>query len=271
MMRARAQGEGKPMDLLLTVRGADGAAAVYRFAGPEVRVGRDMTCQVRLPSPSVSALHVRLLQRPDGQWQAVDVGSTHGTLLGTRRLVAGEVADLREGDALRVGAFVVEIWTEAAGGLTTGSQDTARLARLLARDAASAASGGWRLWVDRGATQDTWAPLAPEGVVWIGSDPECDLVVPEAKAARQVCVRRTAEGVVFEAPEASVRWRGRRASVGRLGPDERLGLGAAVVRLQAPPGALVPAGGARPWSWGDRLLLGASLAALLAAAVLWLR
>ncbi len=116
------------MDLLLSLRREGGGAHVYRFAGPEVRIGRARDCGLRLPDPRISGLHLRLVLRGT-QWLAVDPGHTAGTTLNGARLE--EARPLAEGDRLELLGHSLEIGFDEGGGLTTDSRDTERLAQAL--------------------------------------------------------------------------------------------------------------------------------------------
>jgi hypothetical protein len=65
----------------------------------ELIVGRDQTCDVMLPDPSVSRRHARLLFR-DGSWVLQDLGSTNGTVVNDVRVGRCE---LRPGDLMILG------------------------------------------------------------------------------------------------------------------------------------------------------------------------
>jgi hypothetical protein len=56
-------------------------AARYRFAGPEVRIGRAYDNDVVLDDPFVAAHHVRLFHSEGGELVAEDVGSANGLFL----------------------------------------------------------------------------------------------------------------------------------------------------------------------------------------------
>jgi hypothetical protein len=58
--------------------------------------GRDATCDVRVDDPKVSHEHASLRWK-DGTWELRDLGSVNGTFVGTRRLAAGERAQLEVG------------------------------------------------------------------------------------------------------------------------------------------------------------------------------
>jgi hypothetical protein len=85
------------------------------LAGPQMRIGRrsaarDLEPEIDLagpsPDPGISRLHALLLARPDGSWAVLDPGSANGTLLNGRRIAAGDVVPLREGDRINLG-----VWT----------------------------------------------------------------------------------------------------------------------------------------------------------------
>ncbi|MCB9539082.1 MAG: FHA domain-containing protein [Myxococcales bacterium] len=118
-------------DLIISVRRPPGAAEVRRVREAEVLLGRAAHCALRLADDGVSAEHLRLLRR-DAGWVMVDAGSTHGTWRGDERLPAGTAVPLRDGEVLRIGPFVVEVFVDAEAGLTTNSRDTESIVRELA-------------------------------------------------------------------------------------------------------------------------------------------
>ncbi len=118
-------------DLVISVRRPPGVADVRRVSGPEILLGRAAHCALRLADESVSAEHLRLLRR-DAGWVMVDAGSTHGTWRAGERLPAGTAVPLGDGEVLRIGPFVVEVFVDGEAGLTTNSRDTESIVRELA-------------------------------------------------------------------------------------------------------------------------------------------
>lgn len=118
-------------DLVISVRRPPGVAEVRRVSTPEILLGRAAHCALRLGDDAVSAEHLRLLRR-DAGWVMVDAGSTHGTWRGAERLPAGTAVPLRDGEVLRIGPFVVEVFVDGEAGLTTNSRDTESIVRELA-------------------------------------------------------------------------------------------------------------------------------------------
>lgn len=66
---------------------------------PELLLGRDLSCDVRLPDLTVSRRHARLICR-DGRWVIQDLESTNGTIVNGRRVGRCEV---RPGDDVKLG------------------------------------------------------------------------------------------------------------------------------------------------------------------------
>jgi ABC-type multidrug transport system ATPase subunit len=95
-----------------------------------ITVGRGEDVDLRLDSPIVSRTHARI-ERHDGALAVVDLGSSNGTYIGSRRV---ERAALAPGDRIVVGPFQIEVTTAALRVLDT--RNRARLdARALSTDA----------------------------------------------------------------------------------------------------------------------------------------
>jgi hypothetical protein len=84
----------------------DGTLEVVEI-GDELTVGRASDCDLVLAQDNfVSAHHARLSRNGGGYW-VEDLGSTNGTLLNGRRVLAR--APLRRGDRLQVGRTTLEL------------------------------------------------------------------------------------------------------------------------------------------------------------------
>jgi pSer/pThr/pTyr-binding forkhead associated (FHA) protein len=81
----------------------------YRYTGPEVTIGRDPTCALRLEDKTISARHARLSYH-HGQWWVEDLQSTNGAFLNEELI--HEPIVVASGDHLRCGAVEFEITIE---------------------------------------------------------------------------------------------------------------------------------------------------------------
>jgi ABC-type multidrug transport system ATPase subunit len=97
-----------------------------------ITIGRGEDVDLRLDSPIVSRTHARV-ERHDGALAIVDLGSSNGTYIGSRRV---ERAALAPGDRIVVGPFQIEVTTAALRVL-----DTRNRARLDARGLSTEAEG----------------------------------------------------------------------------------------------------------------------------------
>ena len=73
-------------------------------------MGRDPSCELPLHDDNVSWRHARVEDRGNGEWAAVDLGSTNGTLLNGQPC-AGAI--LQPGDRIFLGKTVVEVQQDA--------------------------------------------------------------------------------------------------------------------------------------------------------------
>jgi pSer/pThr/pTyr-binding forkhead associated (FHA) protein len=71
-----------------------------------VDIGRADGCAIRLQDTYVSQVHARLAGK-DGTWFVEDLGSTNGTYLNDRKVVAP--VEVHAGDVVRVGKTVLEL------------------------------------------------------------------------------------------------------------------------------------------------------------------
>jgi hypothetical protein len=81
----------------------------HLYKGTEVVIGRDPTCECKLPSETVSARHARFSFH-HGQWWLEDMNSTNGTLLNEEPLSTSIV--VVPGDMIHCGDIQINILEE---------------------------------------------------------------------------------------------------------------------------------------------------------------
>lgn len=84
----------------------------FRSEKPEVIIGRQPGCDLRLQQGAISARHARLSYH-DGQWWVEDLQSKNGTFLNDVRLEAPLV--IASGDVLRCGGQRLDVQIEGTG------------------------------------------------------------------------------------------------------------------------------------------------------------
>jgi diguanylate cyclase (GGDEF)-like protein len=100
-----------------------------------VEMGRDPACELPLHDENVSWRHARVEDRGNGEWAAVDLGSTNGTIVNGQPC---EGAVLKPGDRIFIGKTVLELQQDALR-----DAQAAELERLISIDELSG------LWVKR--------------------------------------------------------------------------------------------------------------------------
>jgi transcriptional regulator with GAF, ATPase, and Fis domain len=88
----------------LIFRGADGVSTELEL-GSETTLGRAPSSHLCLEDPEVSRTHALVRADPEGGFLLLDLGSSNGTFLNDRRIVAA--ARLKSGDVLRTGATTI--------------------------------------------------------------------------------------------------------------------------------------------------------------------
>jgi pSer/pThr/pTyr-binding forkhead associated (FHA) protein len=78
-------------------------------------IGREPTCDITLQENLVSRQHARLQQSPQG-WTVTDLGSTNGTFVNGRQIVAQEATPLKPGDRITIGNSILVLQGEAPQG-----------------------------------------------------------------------------------------------------------------------------------------------------------
>lgn len=88
------------------IRDIDEEKKVYEFKVPELVIGRDQRCDLRLEESTVSAEHARLSYH-NGNWWVEDLQSRNGTLLNLELITTSTV--VTSGDELQIGQVLLRI------------------------------------------------------------------------------------------------------------------------------------------------------------------
>lgn len=88
--------------LLLDGRGLEGRGMPVEVIDVPTVVGSERHCTVWVNSPQIETRHLQFA-REDGDWYVEDLGSTHGTFLGDRRITRRRVEN---GDEYRLAGYL---------------------------------------------------------------------------------------------------------------------------------------------------------------------
>lgn len=97
---ARNASDRRVPPIRLEIRNGKQPGTVRAFSQPQIVIGRDAECDLRLSDPSVSARHA-LVSFHQGQWWLDDLGSSNGTHLNRDRVETATV--LTSGDEIECG------------------------------------------------------------------------------------------------------------------------------------------------------------------------
>lgn len=93
------------MDVTLVLVQADQKQREVPLRKPSIVIGRDVSCQIRIPTDAVSRRHCEITQ--DGTGLSIkDLGSSNGTFVNRRRITQSELA---AGDVISVGPMVLVV------------------------------------------------------------------------------------------------------------------------------------------------------------------
>lgn len=95
-----------PRHAWLTVLVGEEAGKVYSLAVGKTTVGRSLDASLVFTDEQVSRLHLEIELRAEGKATVRDLGSTNGTLIGSRSL-GSTAMELRDGAKLQVGGAIV--------------------------------------------------------------------------------------------------------------------------------------------------------------------
>jgi hypothetical protein len=74
-------------------------------AAPSLLIGRDPSCDLMIPEPSVSARHCEIVVDSKGNLVGADLGSTNGMSINLKRLAPGMPLIIADGDILTFGRY----------------------------------------------------------------------------------------------------------------------------------------------------------------------
>ena len=101
----------------LTIKRGDNIINEMRFSIGPIYIGRQIGSQVFLPDKAVSRQHAVLYSTTDNQWIVEDLDSVNKTYLNNEAI---HKAEIKEGDALKIAEFFIEIHEEESGKQASG-------------------------------------------------------------------------------------------------------------------------------------------------------
>jgi len=181
------------MSFQLTIRRAGSEDSgtseyVYEYDKAEVLIGRDEAVDVRLPHPTISLVHLRLL-RKKGKLLAIDLGSTNGAYLDGVRLCPEAEYELSSRSVLSLGPFEISLGVAQAARPPRGPtapEDTARYARQMVLEmlGAMGALQAPSFEVKTGPQRGQKLALDLSAPVRVGRGEDCALRLEDADASR---------------------------------------------------------------------------------------
>ena len=185
----------------------EATAGVVGGAPAPLILGRDPGCDVVMDAPMVSASHLQVTPTEDGL-EVLDLGSTNGTFLGSRRRRLNGTARVARGDVLFLGSYRLPV--------------SLLMERL-----------GLRFDVEAKPKQ---AIVAQQPMV-LGRDPSCDLVVDRSQVSARHAKLTPLSGGAFQGQDLGTTngtfIDGRRITSDVLRPGSSLSLGSCRVRISA--------------------------------------
>jgi len=161
-------------------------------------IGRRAGADIQLPFAAVSGEHARLV-RGSGSWCVEDLGSSNGTFLAARRLLAGRPEPFAAGDVIRVGSVEV-LFDGEVDADDLASSGTATLARRLIHDLFQALPPAEkpRLLVVSGPAAGRELSLSASArVMKLGRADGCDWVIADNDMSREhAAFERRADGIL---------------------------------------------------------------------------
>ncbi len=77
----------------------------WELVPPGICVGREMDNDIQLLMPGVSRYHAKIEYTPSGEWRIVDLGSTNGTKVNSKKIDAPQI--LRRGSEIMIGEQLI--------------------------------------------------------------------------------------------------------------------------------------------------------------------
>jgi two-component system cell cycle response regulator len=88
----------------LTVVNGTSLGKMFKLSGKEMVIGRSSEADIQITDDGVSRRHAKVVMRPDGTVQLIDLGSTNGTFFEGNRV---DVQPLHNGDKIQIGSTVI--------------------------------------------------------------------------------------------------------------------------------------------------------------------
>jgi len=178
----------------------DAGEARFEFDQTRVVIGRGAGAEVRLPGTSVSDTHA-ILEHEGGRYTIRDEGSTNGTRVNDKLLVARRPTPLDAGDEIAIAEFTLVFSEGPLSQAPTFPERTASLARRILGEllgSPSTASDPPFIRILEGPEQGTVLNFGPvPSKLRVGRGEDCDIVLTDLDVSRvHVELGRDVDGVI---------------------------------------------------------------------------
>src|SRR4030042_2678617 len=97
--------------LIIAETGNEGNKRIFEFVKSSISVGRGANNDLQFASSAISTNHLRILSNGNG-YRVIDLGSTNGTLLNSKKLIPFQENILKNGDMITVASFDISFTSE---------------------------------------------------------------------------------------------------------------------------------------------------------------
>jgi pSer/pThr/pTyr-binding forkhead associated (FHA) protein len=221
-------------------KSAAGEAGEVRFEFEQARVviGRSAGAEVRLPGLAVSETHATIEHAGD-HYTLRDAGSTNGTRVNDKPLVAERRSPLDDGDVISIADFTLTFSSGPLSRRPTAPERTVSLARRMLRELQGEESEARQppfLKITEGPEAGTLVNLGePPSQLVIGRGEDCDLVLRDVDVSRaHIQLSRDVDGVTARDLDSKngLDVNGRRLRERRLKHGDTLRIGLSVLVYQ---------------------------------------
>lgn len=191
------------LNALIEIEGQAPRALTHESQASSIILGRDASADFQIPLSTISRQHARIAEA-DGVYIIEDLGSTHGTILNTRKMGKGEKKVLKDGDLIELTKARVKVNIEQASQMEMPNGEgtkaiAARAVQSILGKLGDARSGAF-FRVLNGADEGTRFTMQSNFSEWVfGRSKDCEFVLNDPNVSRRHArVKRDWNGFLVE-------------------------------------------------------------------------